>query len=122
MGTQNLIKLGGTPFKVLQAASLLIPEVVSSPSPTNGSSGVSPTSIFDAKKEGVGGMIFLGVSDEAGNGVTEINFPINPGDTVALSAVGSGKVTLTVTPKGGSAITVAVFAATAVAAVIGFYA
>ncbi len=125
MSTQNLIKFDGsqTPFKVLDGASLLIPEFVSSPSPTNASSGVSPATIFDSKREGVGGMLFMLVGDAAGNAVIQLNTPINPGDTVAMGAIGGGVSVLTVTRKGASvAETIGQVAATDVAVVLGFYA
>lgn len=112
---------GHTLFKVLQGASFTVPEMADSPSPAGRSSGVSPTDTFSTKRQAVGGQIVLGFSDVAGNAVSDLQFPLRPGDVVAVSAVASSAVTVTVTPFGGTAKTIATIAATAVAGVVGFW-
>lgn len=124
MGGQNtMINFDGqTLFKVKQATSYTVGEVVDSVSPTGRSSGIYPTDTFNAKRPASGGMIICGFSDEAGNGVTDIQCLLRPGDVITVSSVGSNVVTVTVTPVGGVAKTIATIAGvTTTAGVIGFW-
>jgi hypothetical protein len=107
-------------FKVLQGASLTIPDTVVSPSPTGRSSGVSPTDTFSAVKNTVGGQIVVGFSDIAGAGVTDLQEVLRPGDVVTVAAVASSAVIVSIT-TGGVTRSIATIPATAVAGVIGFY-
>jgi hypothetical protein len=123
MGTKKINFNGSTLFKVLDGASYTVPSVIDQSSPTGRSSGVYPTDTFSSKKDAVGGQILFGFSDEAGNDVDEINYPLEPGDVVACAAIGSGVSVVTVTPAAtGVAITIATITATAVCGVIGFVA
>jgi hypothetical protein len=107
---------GHTQFKVLQGASFTVPDSANSPSPVNASSGVSPVTVFDAKKASVGGFLFTSFSDIAGNAVTSFPVKLSPGDVVACSAVASSLITVTV-----NGVVVGTVAATAVGGVIGVW-
>jgi hypothetical protein len=104
-------------IKVLQGASYQIPDTVSSPSPTGISSGLSPTTIFDAKRATVGGQIVTSFSDTAGNAVVDVATELRPGDTVAVGAAGA-TCTVTITSLSGTVRTVGPIPSTAVAGVI----
>lgn len=89
---------GRTRFKLKQGESLTIPSVVSSPSPSNASSGVSPTTTFDGKREVVGGLIYDAFSDAAGPTAVDMAVfdRLRPNDVVAVSAVVSNAATVSV--------------------------
>lgn len=108
-----------TQFKVMQSESLVVPTTVTAASPAGISSGLSPATLFDAKRDCVGGYIFAVVSDAAGPTALDFQRKINPGDTIALSAAGA-TTTLTITGANGDVFTWT-FASTAVAAVLGYY-
>lgn len=102
-------------FKVMQSESFTVPTTVSSPSPAGISSGLSPATLFDARRPTVGGYIYAAISDAAGPTSLDFQAKINPGDLIAMSAAGA---TTTVSING---VVVFTFASTAVAAVLGYY-
>lgn len=106
-------------FKVMQAETLVVPDTVQVASPSGISSGLSPSTLFDTKRACVGGYIYAAVSDAAGPTSLDYQTKINVGDSIAL-AINGGVATLTITDVNGTARTYT-FAATAVAAVLGYY-
>ncbi len=106
-------------FKVMQSESLVVPDTVQVASPSGISSGLSPATLFDTKRDCVGGYIYAVVSDAAGPTSLDYQTHINAGDTIALSAAGATTV-LTITDRNGTARTYT-FASTAVACVLGYY-
>lgn len=118
-----LVLLGDrTLFTVNVSESFTIPDTISETSPT--SQYLNQPGTFDTKRPTVGGQLFLAIAgDVAGpNNTVELSAEVYPGDVIALSAVAGGKTTVTRTPRGGSAITLATITVTAVGAVIGWYA
>jgi hypothetical protein len=116
--TDNAINFNGhTLFKILQGATYTVGTTVTAASPTNGASGVSPTTVFDARRQAVGGVIYAGFSDIAGPASPDdLHFKLNPGDVVACSAVVSSKITVTVNGE-----SIAIIPATAVGGVLGYW-
>ena len=109
---------GRTRFKLKQGESLTIPETVSSPSPTNAMSGVSPVTTFDARRDVVGGIIYGAFSDAAGPtavGIPTLEF--RRGDVVAVSAVVSNVATVSI----NGVVKYAITGVTTVAGVLGAY-
>lgn len=106
-------------FKVMQAETLVVPTTVQVASPSGISSGLSPATLFDTKRDSVGGYIYAAVSDAAGPTSLDFQAKIFPGDSIAL-AVAAGTATLTITSTNGNVRTFT-FAATTVAAVLGYY-
>lgn len=109
-----------TMFKVPVSGSFTVPDTITMTSPTGDTK-------LDTKRAVVGGQLLAAYDDVAGTAVQGKGIvdqvKLNPGDVVACSAVASNVVTVTVTPKGGTAVTVfKITGVTAVAGVIGFYA
>lgn len=75
---QNLIK-------VLRNESYTVPESKTISSPAGASSGVSPTTTFSSVGRSVGGAIFAAFSDAAGPTTEDLQYPLAPGDVVAVS-------------------------------------
>lgn len=106
MSAKNIVNFEGfNPKKIMQGASLTIPDAIDTDSPTQ-YSGISPVTLWNAKRNVAGGVILWGFSDAAGNAVFTFNEPLNPGDVVAMSAVISNVVTITVTDRNGNARTI----------------
>jgi len=113
---------GQTLFKVGVSESFTVPAVVSSPSPTGRSSGVSPTTTFDALRPSVGGAIFAGFSDAAGTTQPDdIHIKLVPGDVIACSAV-SATVANQVDVSLNGVLVAAIGGVTVVAGVLGHWA
>lgn len=87
---------GLTLFKLKQSESFTVPTSKSSPSPTNGSSGMSPATVFDARRESVGGFLYGAFSDAAGPTAITMNQRLQPGDVVAVSAVVANVATVSI--------------------------
>lgn len=87
---------GQTLFKVMEAETYTVPDTITVASPTGTSSGVSGAP-FDTKRTAVGGFIYAAFDDVAGPGSLDFQWPIQPGDVIACSAVdGSNNVTVTI--------------------------
>ena len=110
---------GQTLFKVLQGASYTVPEFVTGTGVAALSSGLYPSTLTDTKKATVGGQLICSFSDIAGNAITEVQHKLNPLDVVAVAAVASSAVIVTVTSREGLVVFTASVPATAVAGVIG---
>lgn len=107
-----------TLFQVNVSESFTIPDAVSTLSPTADyvPSGVAGS--FSNKRPGVGGQLILAQKDGAGpSNLTALEFELQPGDVVALSAVVSNVVTVSVNSEVKHRIT----SVTAAASVIGVY-
>lgn len=100
--------------RVLQGSNFQVPTTQNSPSPIGVSSGVSPTTIFDVKKPVAGGIIYGVFTNQADTDGYDFQYPLNPGDTVTVSAIASNAATVTVTPLGGTAKTIYVIADTSI--------
>lgn len=88
---------GHTRFKIKNGETYTVPDVVTAPSPTNASSGVFPTTTFDAKRAAVGAWLYDAFNDGAGPGILDFSgIPLLPGDVVVLSAVASNTINVTV--------------------------
>lgn len=87
---------GQTPFKILQGATLTIPDYITQQSPTGASSGVSPTTTFNTQRPVVGGQIVFAVNDAAVATQADFTWPVRVGDVIALSAVVSTAVTVSI--------------------------
>ena len=114
---------GANAFKVMQGETFIVPDNTSSPSPAG--AYLNPSTVFDAKRQAVGGMIYAAFSDAAGPTSLDIQQKINPGDIIAISVIGGGKCTVTITNPGPTGNTVASFSftitATAIAGVLGIW-
>ena len=109
---------GQTLFKVMVGESYTVGDYATSPSPTGLSSGISPVTTFDAKRDAVGGALFASFSDTAGPTFAgDLHVVIKPADVIAVSAVASGVATVTINGE-----TVASITTTAVGGVLGFWA
>jgi hypothetical protein len=102
-------------FKVLRNESLTIPDSVDEVSPSSLSSGLSPSNIFNSKRQGVGGYIYAAFSDAAGPASLDFQYKVKPGDIVAVSNAAAPAV---VTVNGTTVFTIT---NTAVAGVLGYY-
>lgn len=106
-----------TQFKVMVGdAAFTVPDTVQQASPSGISSGLSPATIFDSKRLGVGGYIYIAFSDAAGPAALDFQYKVNPLDAVSLTAISGGNTNVQV-----NGVTVFTFAATTVAGVQGFY-
>lgn len=106
-----------TQFKVMVGdAAFTVPDTVQQPSPTGISSGLSPSNLFDTKRLGVGGYIFVAFSDAAGPSALDFQTKINPGDSIALTAISGGSTNVQI-----NGVTVFTMAATTVAGVQGYH-
>lgn len=110
-----------TQFKVMIGDSaFVIPDNVQQTSPSGISSGLSPSTIFDSKRDCVGGYIFLAISDAAGPTALDDQVRVRPGDSIVLT-VASSVATLQITSRNGIITTPFSFAYTSVGGVQGFY-
>jgi len=113
-----------TAFTVGVGETFVVPDSVPAPSPTSAyvPSGVAGT--FQNTRPAVGGQLFVTVSDAAGpNNVIAFENEFYPGDTIALSAVSGGVVTITYTPVNGTAATIGkITGVTTKAWLLGWYA
>ena len=106
MSAKNIINFDGmTTKKIMQSASVVVPDAVSSISPASLSSGISPSTLFNSLRDTVGGVLLWGFNDAADDSTFFFNEPLQRGDTVALSAVVSTVVTITITDRNGNART-----------------
>lgn len=80
--------------KVLRNESLTIPDTVQQASPSGISSGLSPATLFDSKRLGVGGYIYAAFSDAAGPTSDDFQYKVNPLDVVAVSNAAPAVVTV----------------------------
>ena len=103
-----------TLFKVGRGESLTIPDTVQQASPSGISSGLSPATIFDSKRQGVGGYIVLPFSDAAGPATDDFQYKLSPGDVVAVSNAAPAVVTV-------NGNTVFSITNTNIAGVLGYY-
>ena len=87
---------GRTLFKLKQSETYTVPDTITAASPTNASSGVSPTTVFDGKRATVGGAVYAAFNDGTGPTSLDIQFPLAPGDVILLSAVATNTITVTV--------------------------
>lgn len=85
---------GVTQAKVNRNESLTIPDSVTQASPSGISSGLSPATLFDTKRAGVGGYIYAAYSDAAGPTADDFQLKINPGDVVAVTNAAPAVVTV----------------------------
>lgn len=83
-----------TQAKVNRGESLTIPDTVQQASPSSISSGLSPSNLFDSKRNGVGGYIYAAYSDAAGPSQDDFQLKVNPGDVVAVSNAAPAVVTV----------------------------
>lgn len=95
MGQNNVIPnfAGVTLAKVNRNESLTIPDTIQVPSPSGISSGLSPATLFDTKRQGVGGAIYAAYSDAAGPASDDFQLNIDPGDVIAVSNAAPAVVT-----------------------------
>lgn len=107
---------GQTLFKLLLGDSFTVPDSVTAASPAGLSSGLSPSTLFDSKRQGVGGYLFLAIADAAGPAldVGDFNLHVNPGDKLALSNANPAVLTV-------NGIKVLSIPNTSFASVVGFY-
>ena len=103
-----------TQFKVLRNESFTVPDTVQAASPSGISSGLSPATLFDAKRAAVGGYIFAAFSDAAGPASEDFQYHLNPGDVVAITNAAPAVVSV-------NGVTVHSIANTAVAGILGYY-
>lgn len=116
MGQNNVIPnfAGVTQAKVLRNESFTVPDTIQVPSPSGISSGLSPATLFDTKRQGVGGAIFAAFSDAAGPATEDFQLNIDPGDVIAVSNAATAVVTR-------NGVTVFTITNTAVAGVLLYY-
>lgn len=98
MSYQPLISFdGATQFKILFGETYVVPSLVTTPSPTNASSGVSPATTFDGKREVGHAVLYAAFNDAAGPADLGMkSIPLRPNDSVVLSSVTSNAVTVSV--------------------------
>jgi|SRR6185503_1521667 len=87
MGQNNVIPnfANVTLAKVNRNESLTIPDTIQVASPAGISSGLSPATLFDTKRQGVGGAIYAVYSDAAGPTSDDFQLNVEPGDVIAVS-------------------------------------
>jgi len=87
MGQNNVIPnfANVTLAKVNRNESLTIPDNIQAASPSGISSGLSPATIFDSKRLGVGGAIYAVYSDAAGPTSDDFQLIVDAGDVIAVS-------------------------------------
>lgn len=100
--------------KVNRNESFTIPDTIQAASPTGISSGLSPATLFDSKRAGVGGYIYAAYSDAAGPASDDFQYKVNPGDVIAVSNAAPAVVTV-------NGVTVYSITNTSVAAVLLYY-
>lgn len=99
MGSRNNLTInldGQTLFRVLNGSSFTVPESISVPSPVGISSGISPSTLFDTRRYTVGGMIYGVFTNQAGTNGYDFQYPVKPGDVIAVSAIASNAATVTI--------------------------
>lgn len=116
-----------TQFKVMIGdAAFVVPDTVEQVSPAGAlsggisSSGLSPVNLFDSKRLGVGGYLFLAFSDAAGPTALDFQYKINPGDSIVLTTA-SSVATVQITNISGVVNTPFSFAYTTSGGIQGFY-
>ncbi len=110
-----------TQFKVMIGdAAFVVPDTVQQASPSGISSGLAPANLFDSKRLGVGGYLFVAFSDAAGPGALDFQTKIYPGDSIVMTTA-AGIATVQITNVNGVQTTPFSFAYTAVGGVQGFY-
>ena len=109
---------GQTLFRVVDNSSFTVPETVNSPSPIGISSGINPTTLFDTKRGVAGGMIYGVWTDQADTDGYDFQYPLRPGDVVAVTNVASNTCNVTVN---GKIVYVIADSSITVAGVLGFY-
>lgn len=87
MGQNNVIPnfANVTLAKVLRNESFTVPDTIQVASPSGISSGLSPATLFDTKRAGIGGAIYGAFSDAAGPATEDFQYNLNAGDVVAVS-------------------------------------
>lgn len=128
MGTKSTINRSGqTWFQVKQGGSYQIPDVV----PLAGLTSLQGlTDMTGTRRQSVGGALVMAFSDAADGAIAAASgrdmqqaIPLEPGDTVACSAVVSNVITVTVTSRNGEVKTVHLISGvTTVGGVQGFWA
>jgi hypothetical protein len=131
MSRQNLVRFNAagldplTPFKVKVSGSFTIPESKTLASPVHASFGGA---LLGSIIPTVGGQLLLATNDgtDVITNVFDLTMhdicDLRPGDVVAMSAVVSNVVTLTVTSVDGTVRTFLISGVTTTAVVVGFYA
>lgn len=116
MGQNNVIPnfAGVTLFKVNRNESFTVPDTVQVASPSGISSGLSPATLFDSRRAGVGGAIYAAFSDAAGPTSDDFQLTVDPGDVIAVSNAAPAVVTR-------NGVTVYSITNTAVAGVLGYH-
>lgn len=110
-----------TQFKVMIGdAAFVVPDTVQQASPSGISSGLSPSTLFDTKRLGVGGYVYVAFSDAAGPTALDQQIKVNPGDSVVLTTA-SSVATLQITSVAGVVTTPFSFAYTTVGGIQGYY-
>lgn len=110
-----------TQFKVMIGDSaFVVPDTVQQSSPSGISSGLSPSNLFDTKRDSVGGYIYVAFSDAAGPTALDDQIKVYPGDSVVLT-VASSVATLQITSASGVVTTPFSFAYTSVGGIQGYY-
>lgn len=102
-------------FKVNRNESFTVPDTFTATSPSGISSGLSPSNLFDTKRQGIGGAIYAAYSDAAGPTSDDFQLNINPGDVIAVSNAAPAVVTV-------NGVTVFTITNTNVAGVLGYWA
>ncbi len=102
-------------FKVNRNESFTVPDTVQVASPSGISSGLSPATLFDSKRAGVGGAIYAVYSDAAGPTSDDFQLTVDPGDVIAVSKAAPAVVTR-------NGVAVYSITNTAVAGVLGYHA
>jgi len=110
---------GTTRFKVVQGETFTVPDNVTAPSPTNASSGVSPVTTFDARRQVAYATVYAAFNDAAGP--TDLTFDglvLQPGDVLILGSVVSNAITVTL----NGVLVYTITGVTAVGGLLGAYA
>ena len=108
---------GQTLFKVMAGETYTVKEQVTIQSPSGASAGVYPTDTFNSKRRVVGGMIYAAVSDAAGPTSDNFQYPIYPGDVIAVAAPASSACAVTI----NGVLVFSIPSVTSVAAVLGYF-
>ena len=85
-----------TLFRVIQGGSFTVPETVAAPSPIGLSSGISPNTLFDGRRGVAGGWIYGVFTNQASTGGYDFQYPVQPNDVIAVSAIASNAATVSV--------------------------
>jgi hypothetical protein len=103
-------------FKVQRGESFTVPDSVTAASPAGISSGLSPSTLLDSKRAGVGGYLYAALGDAAGPTMDAgfFDLKVNPKDVVALSNASPAVLTV-------NSVKVLSITNTSYAAVLGFY-